>query len=154
MKLKKWALIAEIIGAIAVVVSLLYVGTGVRQNTNAIQSSNHQNLVAMDLNKNTWFRDPEFAALYESGLQDIDALSLAQARQFNTFLADQLNVWEYAFVTHENGLMEDPIWEGYNRYFSSQLILPSYQTYWERNKGGWTDEFIRHTDVVLGGAAD
>ena len=42
MKLEKGALIAEIVGAAAVVVSLVYVGVGVRQNTEAILSSNHQ----------------------------------------------------------------------------------------------------------------
>ena len=129
MKLEKWALIAEIIGAIAVVVSLLYVGAGVRQNTEAILSSNHQNLVAMDMNKNGWFRDAEFAAVYESGLQDFEALSSAQQRQFTTFIADQFNVWEYAFISHENELMDDNIWASYDRFYSSQLRLPSYQSY-------------------------
>ena len=149
MKLEKWALIAEIIGAIAVVISLLYVGAGVRQNTEAILSSNHQNLVAMDMNKNGWFRDPQFAELYEAGLQNFDALSAAERLQFTTFVADQLNVWEYAFISHEKGLMDDNIWAGYDRFYSSQLVLPSYRAFWQLSKDGWTREFSRHADAVL-----
>ena len=106
------------------------------------------------MNKNAWFRDSEFAALYESGLHDIGALSVSQLRQFTTFIADQLNVWEYAFISHENGLMEDSIWEGYDTFYSSQLRLPSYQTYWEENKGGWTTEFRRHADATLADVAN
>ena len=134
MRLEKWALIAEIAGGIAVVISLLYVGVGVRQNTEAILSANHQNLVAMDMNKNAWLRDPGFAALYELGLQDIDALSPAQMLQFRTFVADKLNVWEYAFISHENGLMEEDIWLAYDRFYASQLRLNSYRSFWMENK--------------------
>ena len=50
-KLQEFALIAEIVGAIAVVISLIYVGLGVRQNTDAIQVANHQALVALDMEK-------------------------------------------------------------------------------------------------------
>jgi hypothetical protein len=149
MKLEKWALIAKIIGAMAVVISLVYVGAGVRQNTDAIMSTNHQNILAMDINKNAWFRDPEFAALYESGLKDIDTLSAPQMPQFRTFVSDQFNIWEYTYISHEKGLMDDDIWKGYDKFYSSQLRLPSYQMIWEKNKDGWTGGFARHAEAVL-----
>ena len=40
MSLEAWAAIAEIIGAIAVVVTLAYLAVQIRQNSNAIRSSN------------------------------------------------------------------------------------------------------------------
>ena len=149
MKLERWALIAEIVGGVAVVISLLYVGACARQNTVPILSSNHQNLVAMDMNKNAWFRDGGFAEIYELGMEDIDALSAAERRQFGTFISDQLNVWEYAYISHENGLMDDDIWAGYDKFYSSQLKLPAYQSHWAENRDGWTGEFSRHADAVL-----
>jgi len=54
--LKDYALVAEIIGAIAVVISLIYVGLSVNQNTNAVMVANHQALVAMDQNTNDWLQ--------------------------------------------------------------------------------------------------
>jgi hypothetical protein len=73
-KLQDWALVAEITGAIAVVISLIYVGVGVRQNTDAISVANHHAIVAMDIERNTWFRDLEYAAVYELALDDINQL--------------------------------------------------------------------------------
>lgn len=93
MKLKQWALTAELVGAVAVVVSLVYVGAGIRQNTCAIMAANHQNLLAMDIDENAWFRDAEFAALYEAALAAIDGLSVSQMRQLRSFFSDQLNIW-------------------------------------------------------------
>ena len=52
-KLKDWALVSEIIGAIAVIVSLIYVGIGIRQNTGVSAAANHQMLVAMDTEKSS-----------------------------------------------------------------------------------------------------
>jgi hypothetical protein len=71
--LKEYALAAEIVGAIAVVISLIYVGTSVNQNTDAILVANHQALVAMDQNTNSWFRDSEFAfRTHRSGMMEDD----------------------------------------------------------------------------------
>jgi hypothetical protein len=149
MKLQKWAMVAEIVGAIAVVISLVYVGVGIRQNTDAIMSTNHQNLLALDIDKNSWFRDPDFAALYESALIDIDGLSAPQLRQFSTYVSDQMNIWEDIYITHEKGLIDDRVWEGYDEYYSSQLRLPSYRQIWAKKKDGWTGEFARHAESVL-----
>jgi len=38
MNVSKWAVIAEVVSAVAVVVSLIYVGSEIRQNTLAIQA--------------------------------------------------------------------------------------------------------------------
>jgi len=95
--LQDYALAAEIIGAIAVVISLIYVGASVNQNTKAIMVSNHQALVTMDMDKNDWLRDSGFAAIYEIGLEDTSKLSPVQLMQFSTFVANTFNAWEFAF---------------------------------------------------------
>ena len=154
MKLERWALIAEIVGAFAVVISLVYVGVGIRQNTDAIMSANHQNLLAMDIDKNSWFRDPDFAELYESALTDIDSLSASQTRQFSTYVSDQINIWENIYIAHEKGLVDERVWEGYDEFYSSQLRLPSYRLIWAKNKDGWTGEFAQHAESVLTNAAN
>ena len=111
-KLQDWALIAEIVGGASVVVSLIFVGVSVRQNTDAILVANHQSIVAMDIDRNTWYRDLEFSALYELALEDHAQLTPAQLRQFRTFVADTFNTWEYAFITYSREMMDDTIWSG------------------------------------------
>ena len=83
-RLQEYAFFAEIIGAVGVVISLIYVGVGVRQNTDAVHVANHQALVAMDMDKNEWLRDPEFAAIYEIAREDFTKLSPVQLRQYLT----------------------------------------------------------------------
>ena len=149
MKLSEAASWAEIVSAVGLVISLIYVGVSVRQNTDAITAANHQNLLSMDMEKNAWFRDREFSELYVSALSDIEELSPAQLRQFRTFVSDQINIWEYVYIAHESGLLNDTIWEGYNEFYSGQMKLPAYRFIWEQSKEGWTGGFAAHVESVL-----
>lgn len=145
-KLKQWALMAEIVGAAAVVVSLIYVGVSVRQNTAAILVTNHQALVAMDIERNSWYRDPVFAATYEQGLTDYTQLTPVQLRQFRTFIADTFNMWEYAFITRSRGMMDETIWAGWDAYYRNELKKESYQWFWDTAKDGFSEEFRAYVD--------
>ena len=140
---------AEIIGAIAVVVSLIYVGLSVNQNTNAIMVANHQALVALDQDTNAWLRDLEFAEIFENATTDISQLSPSQSRQYFTFIADKFNAWEFAFITHRSGMMEDNIWKGWDGYYRSLIDEKSNQGYWESGKAGYSPAFVSYVDSVL-----
>ncbi|MEH6909713.1 MAG: hypothetical protein V7459_03935 [Oceanicoccus sp.] len=126
-KLEKFALFAKIVEAVAVVVSLIYVGIGVRQNTAAVHVANHQALVAMDSDKNTWLRSAEFAAIYENARGDFGQLSEIERRPYITFVADTFNAWEFAFITHENGAMADNIWKGLDGFYRSELKTEAFR---------------------------
>lgn len=147
--LNEYALMAEIAGAIAVVVSLIYVGLSVNQNTNAIMVANHQALVALDQDTNGWLRDPEFAEIFVNATKGIDQLSSAQSRQYFTFVADKFNAWEFAYLTYESGMMEDNIWKGWDRYYRSLIDTKSNQGYWESAKAGFSPAFVSYVDSVL-----
>ncbi len=147
--LKEYALAAEIVGAIAVVISLIYVGTSVNQNTDAILVANRHALVAMDQHTNPWFRDSEFAANFEIAMEDVSKLSPVQSRQFRIFLADKFNVWEFAFLTHNNEMMEDNIWDGWDAYYRLELKQKGHQWYWNTGREGFSPAFRVYVDSIL-----
>jgi hypothetical protein len=147
--LKEYALAAEIVGAIAVVVSLVYVGTSVNQNTRAIMVANHQALVAMDQDKNSWLRDPKFAEIYETAREDPDLLSSVQARQYSTFLADTFNAWEFAFITHNNGMMDENIWDGWDGFYRETLSQKGPQWFWNKSRDSFSPAFKAYVDSIL-----
>ena len=147
-KIEKYAQISEIVGAVAVVISLIYVGISIRQNTKAVQVANHQALVSMDMEKNAWFRLPGFAEIYEIALTNQDSLLPTQLIQLNTFIADMFNAWEFAFITYQNGAMEEKIWQGWNGYYQSQLDINPFYRFWESHKSGFSKEFAHYIESV------
>ncbi|MEZ5557610.1 MAG: hypothetical protein R3E86_03585 [Pseudomonadales bacterium] len=149
MNLQKYALIAEIVGAIAVVISLAYVGVGVRQNTEAVQVANHQALVAMDMEKNAWLRDADFAAAYQLANDDPAQLSPARALQVRTYVADTLNAWEFAFITFRGGAMDETIWNGWDGFYRSQLATRPFQWFWHEYGANFSPAFRAYVAAVL-----
>ena len=147
--LKEYALAAEIVGAIAVVISLVYVGASVNQNTRAVMVSNHQALVAMDQNTNEWFRDTEFAEISIIALDDAGALSPTQALQLRILLADKFNAWEFAFLTHSSGMMEDNIWNGWDGYYRGELAQIPHQSFWQAGREGFSPAFRVYVDSII-----
>ena len=147
--LKEYALAAEIIGAIAVVISLIYVGVSVNQNTNAVMVANHQALVAMDQITTDWFKDPDFAAAHLVSLEGIDKLSPVQRAQVGSYIAGKFNAWEFAFLTHENEMMEDNIWQGWNAHYVSVLKNPGGQWFWSGERGSFSPSFVLYVNSLL-----
>lgn len=148
-RLQEYAFFAEIIGAVGVVISLIYVGVGVRQNTDAVHVANHQALVAMDMDKNEWLRDPEFAAIYEIAREDFTKLSPVQLRQYLTLVADTLNAWEFAFITHNSGAMSDTIWNGWDGFYRSELQTEAFRWFWKDGGINFSPDFRVYVDSVL-----
>lgn len=147
-KLQNYALIAEIVGAVAVVISLIYVGLGVRQNTSAIRVANHQALVAMDMDKNNWLRDPAFAIIYSKAREDFSNLSKVELLQYTTFIADTLNAWEFAFITHNNGAIDDTIWDGWDGFYRAEMKTEGFQMFW-RDNPTFSPDFSSYVSSIL-----
>lgn len=146
--LKEYALAAEIVGAVAVVVSLIYVGVSVNQNTAAVQVANHQALVALDQETSNWFRDPDFAAAYEVAKNDVDKLSVVQRAQVGSFIAGKMNAWEFAFLTHNNGMMEDNIWEGWDGHYRTILEQSGGRWFWNEERESFSPAFRVYVDLI------
>jgi len=65
LRLAEWASIAEVVGAVAVVVSLIYVGIQVSENTGAVLAANRQQLVGRAHTATTSIAtSPELAAAH------------------------------------------------------------------------------------------
>ena len=146
--MKEYALAADIVGAVAVVVSLIYVGVSVNQNTAAVQVANHQALVALDQETSNWFRDPELAAAYEVAKKEVDKLSAVQRAQVGSFIAGKMNAWEFAFLTHDNGMMEDNIWEGWDGHYRTILEQSGGRWFWSEERESFSPAFRVYVDLI------
>lgn len=111
MKLKEIALIAEILTAIAVVISLIFVGIQVKhsaeetaRNTRVVETNAYQNLVeqynTITLASAT---NPQLAELLARGEPD----SPQERRQLDSLFLSYFRHGELAFLQFENGLIEE-----------------------------------------------
>ena len=150
MSISRWSVIAEVVSAVAVVLSLIYVGSEIRQNTIATQLSNQHSAVALGMNSELWLGNSEFAAVYDLGLKDFSALDGPQRLQFDSFVGQKLNIWEFTFYGHERGLIADDAWRAWDGHFKSQIILESWRFVWTtRKRESYQGPFQDYVDAYL-----
>jgi hypothetical protein len=85
LKLKQWAQIAEVIGAAAIIVSLIYVANELRHNTEATQAATFQQMVQLSAPSLLQIaQNAELAEIQRRAIQNPD--SLTEQEQFRYFL--------------------------------------------------------------------
>jgi hypothetical protein len=136
------AAIAESLGALGVILSVLYLAVQVRSGTRATRRSNAHAF------KSDWRafytligENSEAASILQRGLMDPESLSIQEYYRFSTFLIQITTLWEEAFYA---GLDEDvERWATYSDSIArpETVGLPGYQR-WYALRGHWfTPEF-------------
>ena len=125
MTLNDLANLGQIIGALAVVISLIYVALQIRQNTNAIRSATAQtvhehfakwyNLVAADAG---------LSQIVAKGLRDYGSLAEQERVRFVAAFMAFLSYSQNAFLKWREGLLAQPLWRGWELVIMNLVCAP------------------------------
>ncbi len=150
LSLQDWSAVAEIVGTVGIVISLLFVAYTVNLNTVELRSTNEN--VQLQLN------DEIIAGL----LSNTDVFSIVDKRDngqeltqienwgMAVFTLRQLNVWEMAFYRHLDGAFTPERWDLVNKGYAGGLIdgfSACNKECWERYKTDFGAEFVRNVDA-------
>lgn len=148
---QKWGAISEVFGTIAVVVSLIFVGISIRQNTAVVQA-NQQNLL-YELTDN-WFSDrlanPE---LYEIELRasDPQALTDVERLRYSEVIYRAVNIWENAYFKHENGFLSDGQYQAFHNANVNWIGCCAPRWTWDEIKDDFRPDFVEMVDAIYKG---
>lgn len=126
MKLQEWALVAEIVGAIAVVVSVLYVGLEVRQNSATLEAASFQ-AVSDSLTDFTASigRGAELTRIYTAGLAEgRSGLTDSEWNQFNLLMVAMVRRLENAYFQDQQGFIPEDQWDGLSKAYDFVVLTP------------------------------
>ena len=114
MELSEWASIAEIVGAIAVVGTLIYVGLEVRGNSVSLRASASQ-AVSQSMTDITAMlaSDPAMAQLWRKGVADFDSLTEKEEPQFSALMMCFARRLENAYFQNKLGILPAEQWDAY-----------------------------------------
>ena len=124
--------IGEIAGALAVIVTLVYLSAQVRQNTKAsrlaaIQAASENSSRFSELLAS----DPELSELVWRGMRDPDSLDKAETRRFiaawNVFMRREA----VSFYLYKEGVMPEKLWQARTAALQGNINQPGLQLYLE-----------------------
>ena len=143
--------VGEIVGAVAVIISLIYLASQIRAQTleSRIQSS-HQ-IIESFREAMTSIQDPQRAELAVKALKGLDTLGEAERLQFNAIANRYFRVWEQAHFQFDEGRLDSETWEGIEAVYADLLGTDSFRAFWETRKHTYRKSFSRYVDGVTVG---
>ena len=146
LNLAEWAAVAEIMGTIAIVISLLFVVYSVNQNTAVMQASNDNFLYEIQFART---RDivssPGLAAIYAKVRRNEELTGEEHERIYWDSLQN-LSSWEFAFNRHRDGLFSIKQWNGWNNYFEITFVGQFTEESWAEVRKWYAEDFANYVD--------
>ena len=147
MTLMEWGALGELIGGIAIIVSLIYVGLQIKQNTNALKLRTAHN-TAEDLSDLYLVpaQSSELTDICFRGLQDVNVLEGADRMRFYGYLHKLFRSYENAHYQFTNGALEIGQFAGITKQFIFLLTTPGCHDYWQERKSWYNEEFQSYVE--------
>ena len=127
-RLAEWASIAEIIGSIAVVASLIFVGLELRQTSEQLQLISD---IEADLsNASLSIRiaeSPELSDLIYRGERDPESLSDQELDRFTNIALPRLAIWENTYDSYLIGNLSESDWKAWDTFYRARWNWPGYK---------------------------
>jgi len=146
MTIMELGAVGEFVGAIAVVVTLIYLSIQMRQNTNAIGLNTAQ-AVTEELQGmfSLTASNQELAEMLVKAAGGSE-LQGAERVRYYSFTHNLVRVYENAFLQLRSDVIDQARWAGMTRMMIDYTSMAGFQSYWLDRKHWVSDEFQEHMD--------
>jgi hypothetical protein len=141
--------ISQIIGSLAVVLSVLYLAIQVHQSTRIARLS-AQDAASTALRDVTrpLAENAELARIWRLGLEDLQALSAEDQARFFHSTYQFLKAFETIHFHHHYKLMDDQVWQGWRGLLQHYIVSPGIEHYWQRRSDLFSPRFQRFIESM------
>lgn len=150
-KLEICARIAEIAGAIAVVVSVIYLAMQISANNKLLRSQAHYNALSLGQRPLELMIENESLAgvVEQCDARPTEVKPSDWSRCSNYYLM-QFNAWEYFYYQHGDGAIPNELWAGADSYFKLlQANKPGYTRFWKEFESTFDEPFRSYVTEVF-----
>ena len=142
--------LGEVIGAAAVIITLVYLAMQIRQGTQLSQASAQQLLSnQVSAYQERIVANPERLRVFRSAMASWDQLSLDDQAVAHLLLGQLVNHFEQAYYFHKSGLVPTPMFDTYRALALSIIQSPGGSEFWTAMKPLVNDEMREYLDVQL-----
>jgi len=142
--------IGEFIGAIAVVVSLIYLARQTIHNTRSVQAASFNSMVQNSIRLlEHSFRDSEFASFYERAERDPDALSPDEKVRWDSYMTSVFRHFGNLIYQHRVGALDDQMWQAYRETLKEHLRVPAWGVWYRRHSRIFSVSLTKQVEEFL-----
>jgi hypothetical protein len=157
MTIQDWGAIGELVGGVAVIVTLIYLALQVRQNTRQFSRSvEATQLAAFERNVESGNRirellllHPDLIALLLKGYESYKELDTSEKIRFGMLLRNIFSAMQGAYIRQLSVEHDPQKFEGSQRMLDEILLNPGVREWLEENEPDWRPEFRKLVDLRL-----
>jgi len=141
--------ISQLVGSIAVVLSVLYLALQVHQSTRVARLAT-QDAAATALREVTkpLMENADLERIWRVGLEDIAALSVEERARFFHAAYQFLKAFETIHFHYVYGLMDRQLFEGWHGLLRHYIVAPGMAHYWKLRPDIFSERFRNFVDSL------
>ena len=148
-RLDKAAKLAEIVGAVAVVLGLIFVVIEIRENTTAQQFSSTQSLISDYVNALDSLDDREAMCMWIRGMNDFDSLPVVDQGRWSNRMLQIWRPWEQMYYQSLEGKIDMRVFDSMEGMLLTQASLKGFKQFWTSRRSYYSEDFQSYIDDVI-----
>lgn len=142
----EWSAIAQIIGTVAILITLIYLAVQTRQNTAAILSNTRDTIINSDLHLVELLMEHP---LYQY-MHNLDEATIDNKQNLQNWLIALARSREHQFFQYKDGLLDKKTWEAYITGITINLSYPVTRAWWDYVSSDFFDkDFVNELNKYL-----
>jgi len=132
MSIQDWGAVGEMVGAIGVIITLLYLATQIRQSTRQMRSEGHQGITdSYSITLGQLLADDALFETIVRGCQNWESITAFQQSQCHIFFHQHLMHFRVAFQLHDKGAIDDDVYRSIEDMHIRFMANPGNRVWWE-----------------------
>ena len=150
LTLEQASYLAEIIGVIAVVISLIYLGLQVKQNTRSMRIQTVHDLSNQFKEAQASIAyDKDMADIYHRGVFNYDQLDPLEQLRFSMLVTSVTRVLDELLFQRAEGAIDESMWQGFITIVEDVFRYPGYHSVYKIRRKQHSREFQQHVDKLI-----
>jgi hypothetical protein len=147
MSIQDWAAIGEIVSAVAILVTLIYLAIQIRQSARATQAASRDAMSKSTIDILMRIAcDPKMVSFFRLGMTTADELDEDQTLQFDLLMYAIFDSWETTFAQWKRGAMTDEDWTKWEAIIGNYMAHAGAQAFWGRVHKQFNPRFQTYID--------
>ena len=141
----KWSAIAEILGAVAIVATLMYLAVQTQQTNRGLLANSRA--ITMTADVNFLMDAEEFLTAMGTPSED---LSSAQFERLSRQTIAYMRIREFAWFQYQDGILDESTWNSYLRPTAPLFANENFLWIWARYQNAFDARFVQAVHDAAG----
>ena len=143
--------LGEFVGALGVVVSLVYPARQMQQNTTSVRAASFNSMTENSLRLlEPSFREGDFADFLHRAQRDPSSLSPTELVRWDAYMTAVYRHFGNLVYQYRVGALDRQMWQSYRDTLKRHLRTPSWQTWFEQNQESFSTSLVDLVDKAVG----